>query len=390
MTKRRVSRWLGFAVCALASGCGATQSPSKQPSSPLATSHEEVATTIVTPREAINVRELLARAQRALNDERYTEAARDFQLALEGSQEREERFLALRGWATACDLSGDPVKALEIYLRAEGRSVEGSARDELRVRIVRLLVYLERYKEAEPLANGIELSGRAPLEQIALHAARALGRIHDKDLGKAERSVSAGRAVVFENAFDRIQVPPLDLAALFFAQGEIHRLRAREIGFDPLPADFLDRLEARCQLILDAQSAYSEAMRCQDAHWSSMSGVRVGELYKDLHAELMDLPVPQKADTPERRRLFEGAMRLRYSVLLRKAVSMMQATVSLLDQSDRKSPWRKKAQEALDEIEETQRTEEAAIDALPYSRADLKAALQSLEAQAKQGRMGQK
>jgi hypothetical protein len=119
-----------------------------------------------------------------------------------------------------------------------------------------------------------------------------------------------------------------------------------------------------------------------------MSGVRVGELYKELHTDLMNLPVPPGANSPERRLLFEGAMRLRDSVLLRKAVSMMRATVSLLDRSERKSPWRKKAQEALDEIEETQRAEEAAIDALPYSREELQAALKSLALQGKSATWG--
>jgi tetratricopeptide (TPR) repeat protein len=359
-------------------------------SSPSESTRSEVPTTIVTPKEAIDVRELLARAQLALSEERYTEAANDFELASKGAQNSEERFLALRGLGTTRDLLGDPAEALILYLQADTQGSEGHLSDELQVRIVRLLVYLERYEEGAALAERIGENEHSPLEEIALHAAVALGRIDEGDWDRAERSVSEGRTIVDERGLDRVEVPPLDLAALFFAQGELHRLHAEEIKFDPLPPDFLDRLEARCQLILDAQGAFSQAMRCQDAHWSSMSGVRVGELYKELHTDLMNLPAPPEATSPERRLLFEGAMRLRYSVLLRKAVSMMRATVSLLDRSERQSPWRKKAQEALSEIEETQRAEEAAIDALPYTRVELEAALQALGARAASANGGHK
>src|SRR5690606_24453081 len=118
---------------------------------------------------------------------------------------------------------------------------------------------------------------------------------------------------------DRVGVPSTDVAALYFSLGELRRLRSEELVFDPLPADFSQTLEQRCQLILDAQSAFSEAMRSNNAHWSSMSGVRVGELYQSLHGDLMAMPRPDAANTTEKKQLFEGAIRLRYSILLRKA-----------------------------------------------------------------------
>jgi len=105
---------------------------------------------------------------------------------------------------------------------------------------------------------------------------------------------------------------------------------ARErIRFAPVPSDFAAVLEQRCQLLLDAQSAYSDAMRAYDAHWSAMAGFRVGELYQKLHEELMQVPAPKSADSAGKRQLFEGAMRLRYSILLDKAKAMMDHTVAM-------------------------------------------------------------
>src|SRR5690606_9713493 len=144
-----------------------------------------------------------------------------------------------------------------------------------------------------------------------------------------------------------------------------------------------DALERRCQLILDAQGAYSEAMRSQDAHYSSMSGVKVGQLYKSLHRELTSIQAPPAAVSDDKRQLFEGAMRLRYSILLRKSLAMMEATVALLDRTQGSSRWRDKAREALLEIREEQRAEDSAIDALPYSRAQLQQVLDEMAQKAK-------
>src|SRR6185369_6201267 len=101
------------------------------------------------------------------------------------------------------------------------------------------------------------------------------------------------------------------------------------IAFNPVPQNFGDVLEQRCQGRLDAQNAYTDAMRSFDAHWSAMAGYRVGQLYQKLHLDVMQVPPPAKADTLKQKQLFEGAMRLRYRVLLEKGLAMMDGTVRL-------------------------------------------------------------
>lgn len=350
----------------------------------------DVPAVVITEGEAIDIQELLTRARLALLNKEYDPAVRDYRLVAEAAIDPEQRLLGLVGWGTALDLGGKVDKALEIYQRAARESAPGSARSGLEVRIVRLLTYLERYQEAGKLAETLDLSLRPPLEQIALNAAVALFALSQSRVSDAERKVGDGRAIIFEHAYDTVAVPPLDVASLYFAQGEIHRLHAEEIRFQPLPVDFLGQLETRCQLILDAQGAYSDAMRSEDAHWSSMAGVQVGQLYQDLHRDLMDIPLPAYANTPERKQLFEGALRLRYSVLLRKSLSMMRATVALLERNQQPSPWREKAHQALLEIEAAQKREEEVIDSLPYSREQLKAALALLEQKAQAQGQGHK
>lgn len=156
------------------------------------------------------------------------------------------------------------------------------------------------------------------------------------------------------------------------------RRRAEKITFVPVPQNFAQVLEERCQLLLDAQRAYSDTMRAYDAHWSAMAGYRVGQLYQELHEDLMAMPHPVAADTDARKQLFEGALRLRYSVLLDKALAMMEHTLAMASRTGEHSQWVLKAEEAKHQLEEAQKQENAAIDRLPYTRAELRRALEDL------------
>lgn len=382
----------------LLSGCARTQAANSPKDSE--NEHLAVPTTVVTPHESLDVLELLERADEHLKSERFESAARDYKLVSETAVEKPTRLKGLFGWANALDLGGKPNEALVTYSRFVQESEAGSARNTARVRTVRLLVHLERYAEASKASYALDStsldspasnagnndvpSGLHPGQRVLLYAARALGALAERDLSQAEINIARGRTLIEADGLDRVGVPSTDVAALYFSLGELRRLRSEEIVFDPLPADFTQALEQRCQLILDAQSAFSEAMRSNNAHWSSMSGVRVGELYQSLHTDLMAMPRPAAANTNEKKQLFEGAIRLRYSILLHKAVAMMRATVAMLERTNEQSRWREKAVESLRQIEKSEQQEAAAIDALPYSRSQLQQVLDEMSARARQ------
>ena len=95
----------------------------------------------------------------------------------------------------------------------------------------------------------------------------------------------------------------------------------------------------------------------------------------------MGIPAPPTADSASKKQLFEGAMRLRYSILLDKALTMMEHTLSMATRTAERSAWVLRAEEAKRVIERRMRLEQAAIDRLPYSRDQLKAALERLAEQ---------
>jgi hypothetical protein len=121
-------------------------------------------------------------------------------------------------------------------------------------------------------------------------------------------------------------------------------------------------------------------MRAHDAHWSTMAGVRVGELYQSLHRDLTRMPVPKAADTLEKRQLFEGAIRLRYAVLLETALRMIDHTLAMADRTGERSGWVDRGRAARASVESEMRAEQAALARLPFSKQTLEAALDELKA----------
>lgn len=358
---------------------GGCAHPPQPPEAPARAAGErvEVPRVVVTPATVSSVDELYAAASRALDAHEYAEAASRFQRVYELDPEGPLADEALFWLGTAQDLAAKPPDALRSYELLSNRFPESPHTRTALVRRARLYAYLEQYALAGKVAD--EASSRfrdlRPFEHITLLGAKSLALVMSGDIERAEYYLEKARTLIEDHGLDAAGTIPRDLAQVYFALGETRRARAEHIRFVPLPANFAGALEERCQLILEAQSAYSDTMRAEDAHWSAMAGYRVGELYQRLHEDLMQVPPPGSADSAERTQLFEGAMRLRYSILLEKAHSMMTHTIAMARRTGERSVWISRAEQSVRELDEAVRREHAALDALPYSRAQLEQAL---------------
>ncbi|HEY6561147.1 MAG TPA: hypothetical protein VI072_27915 [Polyangiaceae bacterium] len=336
--------------------------------------------TVITPHGGATVDELYQAATADLLAGRFERAAQGFDrlYAIEPQGRLAPHALLQAG--SALDQAGKLEEAVARYEPLTQRFPQHELAREALLRSVRLLAFLEDWRRAGAQAD--VLLSRYPnlgsYESIVAYSGKALALIDAGDLDAASRYVERGRTVIDERRLDAAGRVSRDLAQLYFALGELRRIRAERIRFNPLPENFGVALEERCQLLLDSQSAYSDTMRAYDAHWSAMAGYRVGELYQKLHEDLMAVPTPQLANTEKRRQLFEGAMRFRYSVLLTKALTMMEHTLNMAKRTGERSQWVQKAEEAREKIDRAVRAENAALDRLPYTRAELQAALDEL------------
>jgi tetratricopeptide (TPR) repeat protein len=340
--------------------------------------------TLVTPDEAVGVDQLYARAEQELARGDTKRAAEDFERVARSAVDEP---LAPRAWLRASEAReqlGERSAAIARLEQLVRRHSDHPLAGEALVRLIRLYAYLENWQRAGWAASRLlpivdELS---PIDQVVVYGGKGLALVFAGDPDAAEYFVEKGRNVVDSYQLDRAGRLPRDLAQLYFALGEIRRARAERIDFVPPPPSFPVALEQRCQLLLDAQSAYSDAMRAYDAHWSTMAGYRVGELYQSLHDDLTSLPPPPTADTPQRRLLFEGAMRLRYAVLLEKARAMLDHTLAMAERTDERSRWVERTRAARAHIDRSIARESSVIDSLPFSRDELQSALNQLSERA--------
>jgi tetratricopeptide (TPR) repeat protein len=339
-----------------------------------------LARTVVTPREALTVNELYERGVRRFGNMQYAGAAVDLETAAETAPEQSWAPLAHYQAALARDELGQFPACAEDFRKVVYHRIATPQQRDAQVRLIRVLVYLERWNEAGQEADS--LVGRyrdlMPLEAIVARGGRALARLQKGDLEQAQRDIETARSIIEERRFDIPTKIHRDVAVVYFALGELRRRRADAVQFVPLPANFAEQLEQRCQLLLDAQSAYSTSMRAYDAHWSVMAGYRVGDLYAQLHADLMELPAAISFDDPARARLFEAALRLRYSVLLSKAVTLLEHTLAVAARTSEQSSWVALARDACGRLKDSASREQTALSLIPYSRAQLEAALENL------------
>lgn len=366
-------------------GCASSQAATPKAETPQeAPPVTRLGTIVVTPESTATVPELL-RAAEAHEQKGELEAAaklfdRVANVAVDGSE-----VDALFRAGDAYDELGKNPEALTRFARFSDRYAAHPRFTDATLRAIRLASYLGEWSNAGRLAD--RLLGRAkelrPFEAIVVYSGKALELAARGDDTNAWLNVERGVSLVERHGLDLAGRLPRDLAQLYFARGEVYRVRGERIRLAPAPPDFLEALERRCQALLDAQRAYSDTFRAYDAHWSAMAGFRVGELYQKLHEELMRVEAPQTADTMARQQLFEGVMRLRYSVLLEKAGAMMDHTLQMSERTGERSEWVERTRKAREDIRSAEQREKAALERLPYTREELEAGLKELEDSAK-------
>lgn len=345
----------------------------------------EVDRVVVTPRDASTAFELLQRGKAELESGAFDAAMRSFDLVVTHDPNGPWVEEALYAGASAHEGSGDHAGAAARFERVAKEFTRSEWARDSHLRAVRLYVYLERWSDAAALAQSFleTYVERAPREEIVVHSTLALHALDTEGHTEAGRqralaSLTRARSVIDKYQLDSAGNIPRDLAQTYYAKGEHLRLKGESVGFVPMPDDFGEQFERRAQLLLDAQSAYSDVMRAYDAHWTAMAGYRVGELYQRLHRDILAIPRPAALDTERRRLIFEAALRMRYKVLLEKGLKMMQHTLAMAERTSETSQWVDRARQARDELQAALREEEAAIEASPYSRQDIERVLAEL------------
>jgi tetratricopeptide (TPR) repeat protein len=109
-------------------------------------------------------------------------------------------------------------------------------------------------------------------------------------------------------------------------------------------------LEAKAQLLLDAQAGYLRTIRHGDPEWATAAGYRIGTLYLHLHEAMERAPVPPDLAADEAE-VYRDLLRKRTAVLLRKALRVFEMTIELAERTRSENRHTRAAREEMKRIE---------------------------------------
>lgn len=380
----RPSPALALVLVLALTGCGAaaaTGPKTPPPPDPKAFPTQEVPETVVSPYNDDELVKQFDHGRELMMAGKIEEAAGVFDKLLRLSPDGQTAPPSLYNSGMCHEDLGDRDTAVARYTDLATRFPAHSSARPARFRAMHLLGYSERWADLVTSADSVlKLPDLTVIEKIDALGARALGYAEQDKLAEAEKDVSQARDLIEDNRLGESGKPPMELMQVSFALGEVRRLKSERIAFNPMPPNFTEVLEQRCQALLDAQSAYTDAMRGYDAHWSAMAGYRVGQLYQRLHADIMQIPPTAAAKTLKQKQLFEATMRLRYRILLEKGLKMMDGTVKLGERTGESSGWVARARDAKKDLEQSLADEKAALAKMPFTEDEIKEAMDKLKA----------
>jgi len=378
---RLLARAVPLALAAAFSpGCGAAPPPNGPEKVAQPEKQVVLPETVVSPFEDVQLAHDFQTANAQLLGGKAREALTAFDRLLRLAPDGPTAAPSMVNGGIALEELGERDAALERYKQAFEKFPNADTAKIALQRTIRLQSRLEKWADLQAWSDKLlVLSDLKLLESIEARGFRALALAEQGKIEEAAKDVDKALTAAEEAKLGLTEKPPIEMAPAYFAQGEVRRLKSEAIVFTPLPPNFTDVLEKRCQGLLDAQNAYTDALRARDAHWSAMAGYRIGQLYQVLHADVMKIPTPAKAKTLKDKQLFEGVMRLRYRVLLEKGLKMMAGTVQMAQRTHEASTWVGRAEKAKEELERALADEKAALAKMPFTEDELKAAMEKLK-----------
>jgi hypothetical protein len=112
--------------------------------------------------------------------------------------------------------------------------------------------------------------------------------------------------------------------------GEAYAREFRELKLDPsamMEEALAEALERKAALLLSAQGHFLRSVRSGEGDWAVAAGYRIGEMYEQLHDQLVKAPLPQDLTGPQRE-LYRQEIRARVRTLVSKAMRIYEDTLS--------------------------------------------------------------
>jgi tetratricopeptide (TPR) repeat protein len=386
--KPRVAMLALVVAGCVTSGCGAspTPAPSVPPAPP---KHEQTQNQIISSKTDGTAKELFAKGEQAIAQQKWQDAVDAFGALLAAEPNDPHAAEAIYQLAFAHENLGDRdaarAKYRELVTRFPG---DRNARQALQ-REANIDAYAEDWKALGEAGSLLLARQDADdIDRMTGLGARGLAKVAADDETGGFKDINDGLDLADTLHYGALGRLPVPVAQLRFGLAEVRRVRSEKIKLMPVTPDFVMKLELRCAGLLDAQTAYADAIRSVDPHWAAMSGYRVGEMYRTLHHELMAIPPTELAKTESDKQLFYAIMHVRYRALMEKGIEMMNRTLALAEKTQDTSSWVTRAKDAKKEMEVTLEEEKAQLAKLPFTEKEVEAALDLMKKKAEKKQAG--
>ncbi len=373
-----------FTTCvgAMACGCGSPASPPPQ-TPPAPPRQEQTQNQIISNKTEGTARELFAKGEQAIAQQKWQDAVDAFTVLLKAEPDDPRAADAIYDLAFAHENLGDRDAARAKYRELVTRFPDDRNARQALQREANIDAYAEDWKSLGEAGSLLLARKDADdIDKMTGLGARGLAKIAADDDAGGSKDVNDGLDLAESLHYGALGRLPVPVAQLRFGLAEVRRVRSEKIKLMPVTPDFVMKLELRCTGLLDAQSAYADAIRSVDPHWAAMSGYRVGEMYRTLHHELMAIPPTELAKTESDKQLFYAIMHVRYRALIEKGIEMMNRTLALAEKTQDSSSWVKRAKDAKADMEAALTEEKAQLAKLPFTEKEVEAALDLMKKKA--------
>jgi tetratricopeptide (TPR) repeat protein len=219
--------------------------------------------------------------------------------------------------------------ALERFRTLE-RKYEGPDAVEASFRVAECQYHLRELADARATLDRLVARQGLPAgDRVRALAQRGIVELEDGKAEEAERSLRLAVSI-YRAADEEERLDDHFAAQAQYYLGEVYREWFRALRLDPSKGDeaSLQRdLESKAEMLLSAQGHYLRAIRMGNDRWAVASGFRIGELYDELRAQLLDAPLPPDLDD-EHAGAYRGELRKRVRVLAAKAITAYEQTLS--------------------------------------------------------------
>ncbi|MEO1227826.1 MAG: tetratricopeptide repeat protein [Myxococcota bacterium] len=196
-----------------------------------------------------------------------------------------------------------------------------------------------------------------PMDELEARVGMGVGLFMQDDYATAEREFM--RALRFYDEHEQKEFLP---AKYFIGQARFYlgEIAARAFEATTLSPPSVgdaetwtqmmgDDLQAKCQLLLRAQSNLIRAIRVGHRGWATAAGFRIGTLYERLFDEMMDVPVPPDLE-PDVAEVYREELRERVGVLVKKAIRVYEMNREMAERVGEQNEWVEKTSLALERM----------------------------------------